>query len=154
MEGQLKSFIEESSNLRNYHISIWFSWSGRFWEKVNELLVRGIQIQTLKLFFNLELNVDLVLRYLHWVSDGDLKSMWLKWRRYILASCITEILCPEQKVLERRKDCNLIYKLHSPPPLWLFMSRFLIWYLKLCLVQTNQTMCVCNFELPRHLTLK
>lgn len=79
------------------------------------ILVRGIQIQTLKLFFNLELNIDLVLRYLHWVSDGDLKSMWLKWRRYILASCITEILCPEQNVLERPKDCNLIYKLHSHP---------------------------------------
>lgn len=112
MEGQLKAFTQESSNLRKYHVSIWVSWPGRFWEKVNELLIRWIQVQPLKLFYNLALIIDFILWHFQWLSDGDLKRMWLKWRRYILADCTTEILCPGQTVSEGSKDCNLIYKLH------------------------------------------
>lgn len=53
--------------------------------------------------------------------------------------------CLEQKHSEGTKDCDLIYKLH----LWRFflpcqlVSRFPIWYSKLCVGQTNQTICVC-----------
>lgn len=112
MEGQLKAFTQESTNLRKYHVSVWVSRSGRFWEKVNELLIRWIQVQPLKLFYNLALNLDLILWHFQWLSNCDLKRMWLKWRRYILADCNTEILCPGQNVSQGPKDCNLIYKLH------------------------------------------